>query len=323
MTLDLVLRPPTDEFRLTPDIPAVDPVDNLPEPAPSTIPPARPAMPTLLYIMSGLNRLAVNQETMMGTVHGLEAQQRGPAMPTLLYIMSGLNRLAVNQETMMGTVHGLEAQQRVIHKRISRLEIEVAWHGRYCSATQGENSKLKDSLAGLKDDARKAATERGRAITESRRTTDGIKELKGKVAKVRENGEKLLAQGISELECKMAKLRETTEKTLTDIAQVKDNLKDTQDNVRKLSETVDQILEGIHPVNLIHDSTKSIEDNMRSVATNQTRMIARSRAAFPEILHGVSCSLDAFENWPNAHQVAQNNSGRTEREECARCPLDM
>ena len=47
------------------------------------------------------------------------------------------------------------------------------------AATQGKNRKLKDSLAELKDDACKAATEAGQAVTESRRATDGIKELKG------------------------------------------------------------------------------------------------------------------------------------------------
>ena len=116
-----------------------------------------------------------------------------------------------------------------------------------------------------------------------------------------EDSENLHAEGISELKGKMAKLREMTEKTLTEVEQVKDDLKDTQDDVRKLSETEDQILEGIRPVNLIRNSTKRNEDNMRMVATSQTRTVARSRAAFREILHGVSCSLDAFENWPNAH----------------------
>ena len=43
----------------------------------------------------------------------------------------------------------------------------MARHGRYCSAAQGENRRLKDSLAELKDDARKAASEGGRAVTES------------------------------------------------------------------------------------------------------------------------------------------------------------
>ena len=120
----------------------------------------------------------------------------------------------------------------------------------------------------------------------------------------------------------MAKLRETTEKTLTEVEQVKGDLKDTQDDVRKLSETKDQILEGIRPVNLIRHSTKRIEDNMRTVATSQTRTVARSRAAFREILR-VSRSLDTFENRPNAHQVARNDSGGTEREERARRPLDL
>ena len=41
------------------------------------------------------------------------------------------------------------------------------------------------------------------------------------------------------------------------------------------------------------------------------------------MLHGVSRSLDALENRPNAHQVARNYSGRTEREERARRPLDL
>ena len=284
---DLVLHPPTDNFRLTPDVPAVDSADNLPEPDPNTIPSACPAMPILLDIMSGLNRLAANQETMMGTINGLEVQQLD------------------------------------IHEWISKLETVVARHGRYCSAAQGENKKLKDSLAELKDDARKAASEGGRAVTESRRATDGIRELKGELVKVMEDSEKLHAEGVSELKGKMAKLREMTEKTLTEVEQVKDDLNDTQDDVRKLSETEDQILEGIRPVNLIRDSTKRIEDNMRTVATTQTRTVARSRAAFREILHGVSRSLDAFENRPNAHQIACNDSGRTEREQHAQRPLDL
>ena len=223
----------------------------------------------------------------------------------------------------MGTVNGLEVQQRDIHERISKLETEVARHGRSCSATQGENGKLKDSLAELKEDARKAASEGGRAATESRRATDGIRELKGKLVKVREENQKLHAEGVAELRGKISKLRETTEKTLEEVEQAKNDLKDTQDDVWKLAETEDQILEGIRPVNLIRDSTKRIEDNIRMVATSQTRTVARSRAAFPEMLHGVSRSLDAFENRPNAHQVARNDSGRTEIEECARRPLDL
>ena len=119
----------------------------------------------------------------------------------------------------------------------------------------------------------------------------------------------------------MAKLREMMEKTLTEIEQVKDDLKDTQDDVHKVSETEDQILESIRPVNLIRDSTKCIED-MTIVATSQNQMVARSRAAFREIFHGMSRSLDAFENRPNAHQVARNYNGHTEREERAQHPLD-
>ena len=286
-TPDLVLHPQTDDFRLTPDIPVVDPADDLLEPAPKTIPPACPAMPTLLDIMNGLNRLAANQEAMMGTVNGLEVQQRD------------------------------------IHERISKLEKEVARHGRSCSAAQGENRKLKDSLVELKEDARKAASEGGRAATGSRRATDGIWELKGELVKVREENQKLHAEGVGELRGKISKLRETTEKTLAEVEQPKDDLKNTQDDVRKLAETEDQILEGIHPVNLIRDSTKRIKDNIRTVATSQTRTVARSRAAFREMLHGVSRSLDAFENRPNAHQVTRNDSGRTEREERARRPLDL
>ena len=224
----------------------------------------------------------------------------------------------------MGTVNGLEVQQRDIHERISKLEKEVARHGRSCSAAQGENRKLKDSLAELKEDAAcKAASEGGRAATESRRAMDGIRELNGELVKVREENQKLHAEGVGELKGKISKLRETTEKTLAEVEQAKDDLKDTLDDVRKLSETEDQILEGIRPVNLIRDSTKRIEDNIRTVATSQTRTVARSRAGIREMLHGVSRSLDAFENRPNVHQVARNYSGRTEREERARRPLHL
>ena len=66
-TPDLVLHPLTDDFQLTPDVPAVDPVDSLPDPA--------PAMPTLLDIMRGLNELTTKQETVISAVHGLETQQ--------------------------------------------------------------------------------------------------------------------------------------------------------------------------------------------------------------------------------------------------------
>ena len=121
----------------------------------------------------------------------------------------------------------------------------------------------------------------------------------------------------------MAKLRLTAEKTLSEVEVVKDDMKDTQDDVRKVSDNEEKILESLRPVATIRDTTKRIEDSVRTVSTSQTRTVARSRAAFREMLHGVSRSLDAFENRPNAHQVPRNDSGRTEREERARRPLDL
>ena len=278
-TPDLVLHPLTDDFQLTPDVPAVDPVDSLPDPA--------------------------------------------PAMPTLLDIMRGLNELTTKQETVISAVHGLEAQQEKIQECITKLETEVAKHGRYCSAAQGENRKLKDSLTELKDDARQAASEGGRAATESRRATDGIQEVKRELAKVRETTEKVLADGVNDLKVKMAKLRLTAEKTLSEVEVVKDDMKDTQDDVRKVADNEEKILESLRPVAMIRDTTKRIADSIPTVSTSQTRTVARSQAAFREMLHGVSRTLDAFENRPNAHQVPRNDSGRTEREERARRPLDL